>query len=124
MTDQIHIRDLALRCIIGVFPEERRARQDVVLNITLETDTRRAAATDALEHAVDYKTIKQRVIELVEQSQYHLLETLAEEVARVCLTDHRVRQVTVTIDKPGALRFARSVAVEITRRRTSWRARR
>ncbi len=117
MTDRILIRDLALRCIIGVQPEERRARQDVVLNIAMEADCRRAARTDDLADAVDYKAIKRDIIEMVEASSYHLLETLAERVADICLRPRGVRRVTVTVDKPGALRFARSVAVEIRRTR-------
>lgn len=117
MTDRIHIRDLALRCVIGVHPDERRARQDVILNVTLEVDGRPAARTDAIADAVDYKAIKLAIVELVEASSFHLLETLAERVAQICLRSPGVRRVTVTIDKPGALRFARSVAVEITRPR-------
>lgn len=115
--DRIFIRDLALRCIIGIYPEERRARQDVILNIVLECDTRRAAATDLIEHAVDYKDIKKRILAHVEESTHGLIETLADRVAAICLEDPRVRRATVTVDKPGALRFARSVAVEVSRTR-------
>lgn len=115
MADLIHIRDLAVRCIVGIYPEERRARQDVILNMVLEGDFRRAAATDDIRHAVDYKQLKKRIVEHVEDSSYRLIETMAEAVARICLRDRGVRRVTVTVDKPGALRFARSVAVEITR---------
>ncbi len=117
MADRICIRDLAVRCIVGIYPEERRARQDVILNITLEGDFRRAAATDDIRHAVDYKQLKKRIVEHVEDSDYRLIESMAEAVAAICLRDRRVRRATVTVDKPGALRFARSVAVEITRTR-------
>lgn len=122
--DRILIRDLALRCIIGIYPEERRARQDVILNLVLECDVRRAAATDRIGDAVDYKEIKRRVIEHVEGSSHGLIETLADRVASLCLENRRVRRVTVTVDKPGALRFARSVAVEVTRSRPAARRRR
>lgn len=115
--DRIFIRDLALRCIVGVYPEERRAKQDIVINVTLEADFRRASASDDLTAAVDYKGIKQRIVALAEESRFRLIETLAEAVAAVCLEHPGVKCVTVAIDKPGALRFARSVAVEITRRR-------
>lgn len=121
--DRILIRDLALRCVIGIYPEERRARQDVILNLVLECDVRRAAATDRIEDAVDYKEIKRRVIEHVEGSSHGLIETLAGRVASLCLENRRVRRVTVTVDKPGALRFARSVAVEVTRSRPPARRR-
>lgn len=114
-TDRIHVRDLNLRCIIGIYPEERKDRQDVVVNLVLEGDFSRAARTDAIEDTANYKTITKRIIQLVENSEFFLVETLAERIAEVCLADPRVDRATVTLDKPGALRFARSVAVEITR---------
>ena len=122
MADLIHIRDLAVRCIVGIYPEERRARQDVVINVTLEGDFRRAAKTDDIKHAVDYKQLKRQIVEHVEDSSYRLIESMAEAVANICLRDRGVRRATVTVDKPGALRFARSVAVEITRMRKRARA--
>lgn len=115
--DRIYIRDLSLRCIIGVFPEERRAKQDVVINIVLECDHSAAAEKDSFNKAVDYKRIKKQVVALVEKSRFQLLETLADRIAKVCMEHPLVQGVTVTVDKPGALRFARSVAVEITRRK-------
>ena len=115
--DRIYIRDLALRCIIGIYPEERREKQDVIINITLETDFSKAAETDEIDHAVDYKHIKKRVISLVETSEYNLIETLAERIADTCLGSDGIQCAKVCVDKPGALRFARSVAVEITRPR-------
>lgn len=116
--NRIHIRDLALRCVIGVFPEEREKRQDVLINVVMDCDLGRAAETDRLEDTVDYKAIKQAVVAMVEASRFNLIETLADRVAAICLGEAKVTAVTVTIDKPGALRFARSVAVELTRRRT------
>jgi FolB domain-containing protein len=113
--DRIHIRDLALRCVIGLYEEERRDRQDVVINLTLYADLRRAGLSDRVEDTVDYKAIKKQVIALVEQSSCELIEHLAELIATSCLADRRVRRVVVSVDKPGALRFARSVAVEISR---------
>lgn len=116
-SDKIQIRDLHLRCIIGTFEEERRAKQDVVINITLYADLKSAGRSDNLEDTVDYKTLKKRVIALVEDSSCRLIEHLAERIAEVCLGEARVRRVSVAVDKPGALRFARSVAVEIFRDR-------
>jgi len=115
--DKIHIRDLHGRCTIGVFPEERREKQDVIVNITLEADLRTAGRTDRIDDTVDYKAIKNRVIAFVEQSACALIEALAQRIADLCLEDDRVQRVTVTVDKPGALRFARSAAVEIVRQR-------
>lgn len=113
--DRIHIRDLHLRCIIGIYQDERREKQDVVLNITLYADLRAAGASDRMEDTVDYKQLKCRVRQFVEDSSCKLIEHLAQGVADICLEDARVRRTVVTIDKPGALRFARSVAVEIVR---------
>lgn len=116
MTDRIFIRDLALRCIIGIYPEEREKIQDVILNVEMEVDSHAAAAaTDNIEDAVDYKTITKKLIAFVEDSSFNLIETLAERCAAICLAPEKVQRVIVTIDKPGALRFARSVAVQVTR---------
>jgi dihydroneopterin aldolase/D-erythro-7,8-dihydroneopterin triphosphate epimerase len=115
--DRIHIRDLALRCIIGTNPEERREKQDVLLNITLHCDLAPAGQSDRLEDTVNYKAVKKAVLALVDGSSFLLLEKLATEVARVCLEAPGVKKARVTIDKPGALRFARSVAVDIERTR-------
>ncbi len=115
--DRIYIRDLALRCIIGAFPEERHEKQDVLINLTIDCDHSAAARSDRLEDALDYKGLKKNIIRMVEESRFQLIESLADGIAGVCLENPRVERVTVTVDKPGALRFARSVAVEITRAR-------
>ena len=115
--DRVFIRDLALRCIIGIYPEERREKQDVVINVAMHCDLRRAGQTDELSDTVDYKTIKKAILKLVEQSSFQLIEALAERIAQIALSDDKVQEVVVTVDKPGALRFAKSSAVEITRTR-------
>ncbi len=115
--DRILIEDLAARCIVGVNPEERRERQDVVLQLELATELGLAGRSDRLEDSVDYKVVKKRVLALVEESRFHLLEALAEAVAAACLQEPRIHEVRVRVAKPGALRFARSVAVELVRQR-------
>jgi D-erythro-7,8-dihydroneopterin triphosphate epimerase len=115
--DRIFIRDLALRCIIGIFPEERREKQDIVINVEMHCDLRKAGASDDLSDTVDYKTIKKAILKLVEASHFQLIESLAEKIASIALDNEKVQQVVVTIDKPGALRFAKASAVEITRKR-------
>ncbi len=117
MNDRIQIKDLLLRTIIGINQEERRNRQDVLINITLHADTRTAGASDDIKDAVNYRTITKRVIERVEESSFHLVERMAAEIAAICLEDPRVEAVDVRVEKPGALRFARSVGVEIHRSR-------
>ncbi len=117
MTDQIHIKDLQLRTIIGINAEERRDRQDVLVNLVLYVDTRPAGATDDIDQAVNYRTLTKRIIQLVETSQFYLVEKLAAEIAAICLDDTRIARVRVTVEKPGALRFARSVGVSVERGR-------
>lgn len=113
--DRIHLRDLRLRAIIGVYPEERRQKQDLVLNLELQVDLRQAGETDRIEDTVDYHLLQQRIIAQVEASTHALIEKLAAEIAQTCLDHPAVKAVRVILDKPGALRFARSVAVEIER---------
>jgi D-erythro-7,8-dihydroneopterin triphosphate epimerase len=117
MTDQIEIKDLLLRTVIGITESERRNHQDVLINIVLFVDTRSAGLSDDIEAAVNYRTITKQLIALVESSQYFLVEKLAAEIAAVCLADRRVERVRVSVEKPGALRFARSVGVTIERQR-------
>ena len=113
--DQIHIKDLHLRTIIGINDEERRNRQDVLINIIMDVDMRRAGETDDIDDAVNYRTITKRIIQLVENSQFYLVEKMAAEIAAICLSNPRVERARVTVEKPGALRFARSVSVTIER---------
>jgi FolB domain-containing protein len=116
--DRILIKDLMLRCILGLSGEERREKQDVLINLVLWTDLTRAAASDSIEDTVDYAALKKRIITLVEGSQFHLAEALADRIASLCLEQPAVQQVQVTLEKPTALRFAHSVGVEITRTRS------
>jgi D-erythro-7,8-dihydroneopterin triphosphate epimerase len=115
--DRIHIRDLLVRCVIGVTDEERREKQDVMLNLQLHADLEAAARSDSFAETVDYRALKKEILAAVEGSRYQLLEAVAERVAGVCLAHPRVHRVEVTVDKPGALRFARSVGVTIVRDR-------
>jgi FolB domain-containing protein len=115
VNDRILIRDLLVRGIVGVNPEERRAKQDVVVNLELSVDTRAAAASDDIEQAVNYRSVCKRVIELVESSAPLLVEKLAADIAQLVLAEFKVDRVRVRVEKPGALRFARSVGVEIER---------
>src|SRR5215471_19633025 len=99
-TDRILIKDLMLRCVLGLSQEERREKQDVLINLILWTDLRPAIASDRIEDAVDYSALKKRIIAMVEGSHYHLAETLADRIAAVCLEHRAVQQVQVTVEKP------------------------
>ncbi len=116
--DKILISDLLVRAIIGVNDDERHKPQDVLINVALYTDTRRAGASDDLADTVDYGATARRIVALAEGSRYFLVEALAEAVARLCLEDSRVEEVWVRVEKTRALRYGRAVGVEIERRRT------
>lgn len=114
--DRIFILELRARCILGDNDWEREKKQDIVLDLELETDTRPAAESDDLDDALDYRALKKDVLAYVEASDHRLVESLAEHVARICLKHQGCQGVRVRIEKPGALRFARTVGVEIRRR--------
>jgi FolB domain-containing protein len=115
--DRIRICDLLVRCILGINENERREKQDVLINLTIYTDLRKSGKSDRIEDTVDYRALKKRILAMAENSHYLLEEALAEAVAELVLEQQEVRQVEVRVEKPNALRFARSVAVEIIRRR-------
>lgn len=114
--DRIHIRDLSVMGILGINPEERVSRQEVRVNATLWVDTRPAGASDDISDAVNYRTINKAMIAHIESGEPMLVERLAAELASVCLdADERISEVELTIEKPGALRQARSVGITVHR---------
>lgn len=116
--DRIVIKDLLVRGIVGINPDEREHEQDVLVNVTLWADTRPAAASDAIEDAVNYRSVAKAMIAHIRQGRPHLVERLAEELAGICLAaDRRIAEVEVAVEKPGALRYAGSVGVIIRRSR-------
>lgn len=121
MPDTIHIADLTLRCIIGIHPEERIKKQDVILNITLSADLGQAGSTDCIEDTVSYQTITEHIVTIVESSEYYLVERLAAVVAETCLADERVVAARIRVEKPNAIDRTRSVGVEIYRTRLEHR---
>lgn len=115
--DRIVIKDLLVRGIVGINENERRKRQDILINLAMQADIRPSGESDDITETVNYRTVAKSIISLVEGSSYFTVEKLATEVARLILMEHEVFEVTVTVEKPGALRFARSVGVTITRSR-------
>ncbi|HOW59165.1 MAG TPA: dihydroneopterin aldolase [Candidatus Omnitrophota bacterium] len=115
MLDRILIKDLRAKCVIGVWKKERRRKQAVAVSISLSTDLRKAGRSDLLQDAVNYHDLENRVLALIGNSKYYLLETLAEAVAKVCLNDRRVKEVCVRVEKPAASKHAKSIGVEIQR---------
>ena len=116
-SDKVLIKDLTLKAIIGVNASERREKQDVVINVILWFDFTKATKTDNIYETVDYKKINKSIIGMVENSKFFLVETLAERIAQLCLQNKKVSKVKVTVEKPGALRFVRSVGAEVVRKR-------
>jgi len=115
--DRIHIKDLLVSGIIGINPDERVTKQDILVNVTMWADTRDAATSDDIVDAVNYRTVAKRIIAHIEAGEPMLVERLVQEIADICLDDERVDQVEVTVEKPGALRFARSVGISVIRSR-------
>lgn len=116
--DRIVIKDLQVPGIVGINPDERVNQQEILVNVTLWVDTRPAAASDRIEDAVNYRSVAKAMIAHLQGGRPHLVERLAEELVDVCLAaDSRVAEVEVSVEKPGALRHARSVGVVIRRSR-------
>ncbi len=114
-TDRIEVHDLLVRCIVGINPEERVKKQDVIINLTLFGDLRRAGQSDDIEDAINYKTLTKRVLDHVEESEYFLVEKMAHKIAEIAVMEFGIQRAIVSVEKPGALRFARSVGVVVER---------
>jgi len=116
--DKIIVQDLLVRGFIGVTPEEREHRQDILINFTLFCDISSAAASDDFSNAIDYSALKRRLVEFTESTTFNLLEALAERLTEIILSDRRIRRVRLRADKPQALSYARKVGIEIVRRQS------
>ena len=115
--DKVLINDLVVRGIIGVHDVEREQVQEIVINITLFTDLKPAGASDSIADCVDYQTVADAARALAETSRRYTVEALAADIARLGLNEPGVQKVIVRVEKPGAVRFTRSVGVEIERQR-------
>jgi 7,8-dihydroneopterin aldolase/epimerase/oxygenase len=113
--DTVFISDLRIETIIGIYGWERKVRQTISIDLEMDADIRAAAATDAIEDTLDYKAVSKRLIAYVGESSFQLLETLAERIADIVLTEFRVPWLRLTVHKPGAVRGSRDVGVVIER---------
>ena len=113
--DQVFIRDLVARGIIGVNDWEREKTQEILINIILFADLRGAGNSDDIQDSVNYRTVAKRVLAHSETAQRQTVEALATDIALLCLGEPGVSKVRVRVEKPGAVRFSRSVGVEIER---------
>lgn len=117
--DIVYIRDLKIPCTIGVWEWERRIKQTVIIDLEMAADVRPAAKSDRLDDALDYKAVAKRVTEYVGNSEFKLVEALAENVAHIVLGEFNIPWVRVRINKQGALRGASDVGVVIERQAKS-----
>lgn len=113
--DKVFINDLRINTVIGIFDWERDVRQTISIDLEMEHDIRKAAATDDIAHALDYKKVAKRLIQFVEDSQFLLVETMAEKSAALIREEFNVPWLKLTLRKPGALRGSKDVGVIIER---------
>jgi len=115
--DQIFIKDLLVRGIIGINDWEREKPQDILINIIITADLTKAGETDDISYSINYRTIAKKAQSRAETAQRLTVEALAADIANICLEEPGVMKVHVKVEKPNAVRFARSVGVEVERSR-------
>ena len=113
--DIIFLHELKVDAVIGIWDWERKIRQTVVIDLEMATDIRKAAATDSVDDTLNYKLVAKRVQQFVSDSEFQLVETLAEEIATIVIDEFGVPWVRVRVNKPGAIRGAKDVGVLIER---------
>ena len=112
----IRIKNLRAKAIIGVYPQERKKKQELIFNIEISYDAKAAMHSDNLEDALDYDLITQQVITIAETSEFQLIERLAEQILTIIMEDNeRINHATIEIDKPTAIKEAESVSFTLTR---------
>jgi dihydroneopterin aldolase/D-erythro-7,8-dihydroneopterin triphosphate epimerase len=118
--DRILIKDLSVSGILGIKPDERVNEQEILVNAVLWVDTRPAAASDDIADAINYRTVAKALIAHIQQGKPMLVERLVQELVDICFDlEPRISRVEMKVEKPGALRHARSVGISITRQRTA-----
>ena len=109
----IRVKNLLIRTYIGFNPEELRNKQDVVINMSIKTDVSKAIETDEVDNSYNYKVITKKVIALVQEGKFKMLENLTQQVLDMIMQNPKVEWAKVEVDKPHALRFAESVSIEL-----------
>jgi len=113
--DIIYLKELKIETVIGVYDWEREIKQTVILDLEMGADIRKAATTDKLEDTLNYKAVAKRLIEFVSQSEFQLVETLAERITEIVLNEFSVPWVRLQLNKIGAVRGSRDVGIIIER---------
>ena len=113
--DIIFLTGLTTDCIIGIWDWERKIKQKVVIDLEMSTDIRKAAASDHIDDTLDYKKVSKRLLQFIGDSEFQLVETLAERIAELVITEFSVPWVRVRLNKQGAIRGSRDVGILIER---------
>ncbi|MCK5639401.1 MAG: dihydroneopterin aldolase [Gammaproteobacteria bacterium] len=113
--DIVYLNDLKVDTVIGVYDWERKIKQTIRFDLEMGSDIRKAAASDSIEDTLNYKAVAKRVISFVEESQYQLVETLAEKVAEIIMSEFDVPWIRIRLNKKGAVRYANDVGIIIER---------
>ncbi len=113
--DIIFLGGLEATTIIGIYDWERETKQTLVLDIEMAFDITKAAKTDDIQYTLDYKTVSERVVSFVEQSEFYLVEKLIEEISNILLTEFNTPWVKITLNKRGAISRAKDVGIIIER---------
>ena len=115
--DIVYLNELEIETVVGIYPWERQVKQAVVLDLEMGADIRRAAASDCIKEALDYKAVAKRLIDFVSHNEFQLVETLAERSAELVLQEFPVQWLRLRLNKRGAVRGARGVGIIIERSR-------
>ncbi|WP_421866428.1 dihydroneopterin aldolase [Motiliproteus sp.] len=113
--DIVYIKELEVETVIGIYDWERKIRQRVSLDLEMATDIRQAANTEDIDNTISYKTVSKRLIAFIEQSEFLLVETMAEQIAEIVLSEFPTPWIRLRLGKPGAVRGAKDVGVIIER---------
>jgi len=113
--DIVFIEDLKVDTVIGIYDWERQIRQTISIDLEMAHDIRPAAADDTIEQCLDYKSVAKRIIAFVEESEFQLVETLAERIAQILQQEFQVPWLKLKLSKPGAVRGSKNVGVLIER---------
>ena len=114
--DKVFIKDLLVRGIIGINDWEREKEQEILINIVMIADLKKAGESDDIDDCVNYRTVAKKVFTHAENAKRFTVEALAGDIAKICLSEPGVLEVQVRVEKPGAVRFSKSVGVEIVRK--------
>ena len=113
--DKIILTDLRIDAVIGIWDWEKRNSQTISINLEMQTDTKKASQSDSIEDALDYKAVSKRVKQFIQESQFNLIETLAENVAKIILEEFDIQWLKLSVSKPFAIKGSKNIGVCIER---------